>query len=46
MLDGARPGMKYRSDMAKTNLDGRFQFKKNGLRDEDLASLGAEETDL
>jgi hypothetical protein len=28
------------------NLDGRFQFEKNGLRDENLTSLVAEETDL
>lgn len=29
-----------------TNLDGSFQLEQNGLRDEDLASFGAEITDL
>lgn len=31
---------------SRTDLDGRFEFKKDGLRDEDLPGLGAKETDL
>lgn len=34
------------SKKSQTYLDGRFQFEEDGLGDEDLARLGAEESDL
>ena len=47
MLDGGRFRLKRPFGHQKNSyLDGRFQFEKNGLRNENLTSLGAEETDL
>lgn len=41
-----RPAWNVQRGQAITHLDGSFQLEQNGLRDEDLTSLGAEITNL
>jgi len=45
-LDFGQSRAQAEAHVVKTNLDGRLKLQKNRLRDEDLASLSAQESNL